>query len=160
MQYFEYYFRFIYFETNMFPYTFQWASYIMKQYQIFTKGSFLFSFGSSRGSCYSLLQYNPSSDPLSCTHHQQQQHNLDINVFIAQFYQSEKQSRVSGFPLMRQAATLAHLRHENRAGSRRLICCGGLVLAIPAPPRHQRTDLSVWISSLHTANPFYCHSTA
>lgn len=34
----------------------------------------------------------------------------------------------------------------------------GLILEIPAPPRHQRTDLSVWISSLHAANPFYCHT--
>lgn len=60
---------------------------------------------------------------------------------------------------MRQAATLAHLRNENRPGEEEAhLLCGGLVLAIPAPPRHQRTDLSVWISSLHAANPFYCHT--
>lgn len=49
------------------------------------EGKFLFIISSSRGSCYSLLQYKPSSDPLSCIHHQRQQHNLDINVFITQF---------------------------------------------------------------------------
>lgn len=48
-------------------------------------------------------------------------------------FQSEKESRVSGFPLMRQPATLAHLANENRVERWRLICGGGLVLALPAP---------------------------
>lgn len=62
---------------------------------------------------------------------------------------------------MRQAATVAHLRckKETKEEEEKAHVLWGLrFLVLPAPPRHQRTDLSGWISSPRTAKPFYCHS--